>query len=362
MQIEFEDQPAIETYYKDAKEMAIVGLACKGFLRTLCPTYADDWPLPGRDTVEARLASLRSTKIFSALMDGLRIEANFINPYCDYANERAREESQFNPGCREDLHRGLAALECLAHDLERASQGPEFKIGGEVNVWLMQCNPYVAYTHVIFRDRDDKPHEPDLLRIGFLLFQRMGVDGPAMRLGQNARGWEAFHAHKGSLSGKRDFLFKWTENGVEFRKNFPKPGGYNVFFSYNREDFGKVTHVGEQLYRRGLTHWQDTRSLVPGQEWEAAVHTAIVKCPAALVFFGPHGLGYWQVREIDLLLHHAKEDRGSRIIPVVLPGGAVPSDLMGEIARFNMVNVGDMEDRSYMDEIAQAVRKANGFG
>jgi hypothetical protein len=358
MKIEFEDQPAIETYYEEASDMAIVGLACKGFLSTLCPTYADDWPLAGRDTFEARLARLRSTRIFAALRDGLRIEANFVNPYCDYANERAREESQFNPGCREDLHRGLAALECLAHDLERAHEGHEFQIGGHVEVWLMRCNPYVAYTHVSFRD-----DRPDLMRVGFLLFQRMGVDAPAIRLGQNAKGiWEAFHTHKGSLSGKRDFLFKWSGNRVEFRKDFPKSGGYNVFFSYNREDFGKVTHIGEELYRRGLVHWQDTRSLAPGQQWEGAVQTAIVKCPAALVFFGPHGLGYWQVREIDLLLDRAKEDRGSRIIPVVLPGGTIPGDLTGEIARFNMVNVGDMEDRSYIDEIAQAVRKANGFG
>lgn len=358
MHMEFEDQPGIEAYYEEANHMAIVGLACKGFLSTLCPTYADDWPLPGRDTFETRLARLRGTRIFSALKNGLRIEVNFINPYCDYANERAREESQFNPGCRQDLHRGLAALECLADDLEQAHAGHEFQIDGSVEVWLMRCNPYVSYTHVSFGgDR------PDLIRVGFLLFQRMGADGPAIRLGQDAKGiWEAFHVHKGSLSGKRDFLFSWTGNHVEFRKDFPKPGGYNVFFSYNREDFGKVTHVGEELYRRGLVHWQDTRSLGPGQEWEGAVQTAIVKCPAALVFFGPHGLGYWQVREIDLLLRRARDDRGCRIIPVVLPGGAIPSDLVGEIARFNMVNVRDMKSSSYMDEIAQAVRKANGFG
>jgi hypothetical protein len=358
MQIEFEDQPAIETYYEEASDMAIVGLACKGFLSTLCPTYADDWPLPGQDTLEARLARLQRTTIFSALRKGLRIEANFVNPYCDYANERAREESKFNPACREDLHRGLAALECLTHDLEQTGTKHEFQIGGEVEVWLMRCNPYVAYTHVSFRD-----DRPDLLRVGFLLFQRMGTAGPAIRLNQSAAGiWEAFHTHKGSLIGKRDFLFKWTGNRVQFRKDFPKPGGYNVFFSYNREDSAKVTHVGEQLYRRGLVHWQDTRSLAPGQEWEGAVQTAIVKCPAAVVFLGPHGLGYWQVREIHLLLAHAKEDQGARIIPVVLPGGAIPRDLAPEIAKFNMVNVRDMEDPSCMDEIAQAVREANGFG
>ncbi len=359
MQIDFEDQPAVETYYEEASKMEIVGLACKGLLKTLCPAYADDWPLRAQDTPEARearLARLKDTAIFSALRNGLRIEANFVNPYCDYANERARDERKFNPACREDLHRGLAALECLAHDLQQARTKHDFRIDGRVQVWLMQCNPYVAYNHISFRDGS-----PDLLRIGFLLFHHMGMAGPAIRLSPSATGiFQAFLTHKESFTGKRDFLFEWAGNDVKFETRFPKPGGYNVFFSYNRDDSREITHVGDQLYRRGLVHWQDTRALVAGQEWEGAVQAAIAKCPAALVFLGKRGLGYWQIREIHLLLAHAN-DQGSRIIPVVLPGGVVPRDLAPEIAQFNMVKIKHMEDRSYIDEIVQAVREANGF-
>jgi hypothetical protein len=358
MPVEFEDQPNVDAYYEEASQIANVGLACKAFFQHLCPTYADDWPLPGRGDLEMRLERLQRMKLFPPLKNGLSIEVNFVNPYCDYANERAREESQFNTRCREDLHRGIDALKCLADDLEQARDNPDLRIEGEVEVWLMRCNPYVSYTHISFPD-----DRPDLLRVGFLLFQRRGAEGPAIRLNQQTQGiWEAFHAHKASLSGKRDFLFSWRGNQVEFREEFPKLGGYNVFFSYNRQDLEEVTHVGAELYRRGLVHWQDTRALVPGQQWEVAIQKAILKCPAALIFFGRHGLGYWQVREIDLLLNRRREDQDFDIIPVILPGGVVPPDLVGQITPFNLVQVRGDRGLGYVGEIAQTIRRANGFG
>lgn len=358
MHINFERESSIESYYEQASRMDIVGVACKSFLKNLCPTYMDDWPMPGRGSLEARLTRLQSTKVFPALKNGLRVEVNIVNPYCDFANERAREERQFNPGCREDLHRGVAALECLADDIANAGETRELWIDGKVEVWLMRCNPYISSTRISFNN-----DRPDLLRVGFLLFERMGTQGPAIHLEQEAQEiWEAFQIHMGSLSGKRDFLFSWRGNRGEFRKEFPKPGGHNVFFSYNREDVGQVTHFGEELYRRGLIYWQDTRSIWPGQEWAAAIQRAIAKCPAALIFFGPRGLGYWQVREIDLLLNRASEDREFKIIPTVLPGGAIPGDLMGRLARFNAISARDAHSARHFAEVAQAVRDANGFG
>jgi TIR domain len=356
--VEFEDAPNVDTYYEKASQIANVGLACKPFFEHLCPTYVDDWPLPGQDDLETRLQRLRKMKLFAPLKNGLSIEVNFVNPYCDYANERAREESQFNTRCREDLHRGIDALKCLAGDLEQARSTGDFKIKGEVEVWLMRCNPYVSYTQISFADG-----RPDLLRVGFLLFQRRGADGPAIRLNQQTQGiWEAFHTHKASLRGRRDFLFSWRGDRVDFREEFPKPGGYNAFFSYNRQDAEEVARVGAELYRRGLVYWQDTRALVPGQQWEGAIQKAIVKCPAALVFFGRHGLGYWQVREIDLLLNRKREDQDFEIIPVILRGGVVPPDLVNQITPFNLVHVRDKGGLGHIGELAQVIRRANGFG
>jgi hypothetical protein len=101
---------------------------------------------------------------------------------------------------------------------------------------------------------------------------------------------------------------------------------------------------------------------VPGQQWEVAIQKAILKCPAALIFFGRHGLGYWQVREIDLLLNRRREDQDFDIIPVILPGGVVPPDLVGQITPFNLVQVRGDRGLGYVGEIAQTIRRANGFG
>jgi hypothetical protein len=251
----------------------------------------------------------------------------------------------------------LAAIECLAADLAGA-RSHDYHIKGSVVIWLLNCNPYVSFSHVAFTDGS-----PDLLRVGWLLFQQLGARGPAIRVPpDDTDAWQAFHTHQGNLAEKRDFLFSWSGSQVEFRKDFAKPGGYNVFVSYNRDDEAAVTALGEELYRRGIARWQDDRAIAAGQEWLWAIEAAIVRCPASLVFFGPRGLGYWQVREIERLLDRARENHGFQIIPVVLPGGVVPPDLQAQIVRFNMVHLRTLNSGEQIDWIAQAIRKANGLG
>jgi hypothetical protein len=99
---------------------------------------------------------------------------------------------------------------------------------------------------------------------------------------------------------------------------------YDYFLSYASEDRPVVQGVRRRLEERGVTSFFDRANLVAGFSWFEPLQAAVARSRAIAVFLGPHGLGFWQKRELALALdRQAREEKaGCRlpVVPVLLPG------------------------------------------
>jgi len=64
--------------------------------------------------------------------------------------------------------------------------------------------------------------------------------------------------------------------------------------------------------------------LPPGRPWQRELERRIGDIGAAAVLIGPNGVGPWQSHEVEAFLREFVE-RGSPVIPVLLPGGVQPA-------------------------------------
>jgi hypothetical protein len=94
---------------------------------------------------------------------------------------------------------------------------------------------------------------------------------------------------------------------------------FDVFLSHNSKDKPIVRQLADALVARGLRPWLDERELVPGRVWQEAVEQIIQSTNAAIVMFGPAGLGPWEEPEMRACLTEFV-DRKLPVIPVLLPG------------------------------------------
>lgn len=96
---------------------------------------------------------------------------------------------------------------------------------------------------------------------------------------------------------------------------------YDVFVSYSKPDDRIATTLAEALREAGLRVWFDRWSLVPGEAWQRSIEDAIARARSIVVCVGATGVGAWQQAEMQSLLRSALSDqRGPRVIPVILPG------------------------------------------
>lgn len=351
MPIEFAPNLDIDHYYAEAEQMEVVGIACRRFLSELCPSYRDT-PWPGKTTTtrEARLEALARSDLFKHLQRGLRVSVHFVNPYSDYANQRAQEEKLVNASCRADIHRGVDALRCLADDLREAPR--EYAISGRLDVYLLRTNPYVNYTLIRTHGR------PTVLRVGFLLMERTGVTSPRLQITEEPETVAVFQSHVTQVGG--DPLFQWRDTSVTFHADFKMHGGHNAFLCYNRQDSVLMLQLKDALYARGLTCWFD-REIPGGAEWERRIRVCIAQSRCAVVLLSKSGPGYYQVREIEMLLQRkgdVPEDMPPfTIIPVSLNGGNYANT---PLTRFNIVDLSS-DNWDGVAMIARSIRDANGF-
>jgi nucleoside phosphorylase len=99
------------------------------------------------------------------------------------------------------------------------------------------------------------------------------------------------------------------------------PDEYDVFLSHSSADKPAVEAVAVRLRdEAGLRPFLDAWHLVPGEPWMPALERALARSTAIAVFFGSRGMGPWHEQESRLALILAAEERGKRVIPVLLPG------------------------------------------
>jgi WD40 repeat protein len=95
---------------------------------------------------------------------------------------------------------------------------------------------------------------------------------------------------------------------------------YDVFLSHRRGDKPAVEELARRLVRKGIEPWLDKWHLIPGTPWQEAIEKALSECTSVAVCIGPGGTGPWQDEEIRAAISQRVQDRGFRVIPVLLPG------------------------------------------
>ena len=103
------------------------------------------------------------------------------------------------------------------------------------------------------------------------------------------------------------------------------PVTYDAFISYSRRDTTQVELLATSLTQEaGLRLWLDRARLQPGFSWRAEIETAMNGSAAALIVWGPSGLGPVQHQERDLAyaIRDARPD--FRVLYLFLPGTPLP--------------------------------------
>jgi hypothetical protein len=108
-------------------------------------------------------------------------------------------------------------------------------------------------------------------------------------------------------------------------------GNPRVFLSYARDDIKHVRELYQELVKAGIQPWMDTMDLLPGQDWELAIKTAIQQADFCVVCLSAQSVikrGYLQ-REIKraLELWDEKLEDDIYLIPARLDDCEVPVSL-----------------------------------
>lgn len=102
---------------------------------------------------------------------------------------------------------------------------------------------------------------------------------------------------------------------------------FDVFLSHNSDDKPAVEMLARRLEdETELKPWLDKRNLVPGDPWQEAIEEALDQSRTCAVFLGPSGFGAWHHEEMRSALAQrvSQRERKFRVIPVLLPGAAMP--------------------------------------
>jgi hypothetical protein len=337
-------------YYKRAQKLDIVGLACTNFLLNLCPGY-----LPNNRPSVPLLDRLKngSNGLFQALQKGMQVDAFFLNPYCDFARQRDDEEVD-NRKCRQDILRGIAAIQSLCGDLLKDQNAQARNIKGGVNIYLLKSNPYVAYTKITTWEGEE------LVIVGFLLRPQRGDQSPKILIDDIPfliRDFDTnFVAVKGSP--KPDVLFTWGRDQPPqfFGEDYTRNSRYDTFICYNHLDRKLARRIDGDLKQNGILPWLDERAIGGGDDWKAAINEGVSKCSCVLVLFGPNGLGLWQQVEVFAFLQR-HQHRDMKIIPVILRGVEGPPALNALLQEYQWVDLRSGYQAA-LRRLCEAIRKA----
>jgi hypothetical protein len=101
-----------------------------------------------------------------------------------------------------------------------------------------------------------------------------------------------------------------------------------IFLSYAKEDAERVAALYDQLKAAGFQPWMDKYDIVAGQDWKAALQSAISRCDAGIICLSNNSVsktGYVQVEVKEFLEQRKRRPEGSiYLIPIRLENCPVP--------------------------------------
>jgi tetratricopeptide (TPR) repeat protein len=129
-----------------------------------------------------------------------------------------------------------------------------------------------------------------------------------------------------------------------------KGDNFNVFLSYNSEEFETVRQLASTLKARRIRVWLDRWELIPGRPWQDAIEAVMERIESAAVLVGGAGLGPWQNQEMRSYLDEFVQ-RGLPVIPVLLPGSTSAPELPRFLRSFTWVDLRDGLTDSGIDHL-----------
>lgn len=101
---------------------------------------------------------------------------------------------------------------------------------------------------------------------------------------------------------------------------------FDVFLAHNSREKPAVETLAYKLRAEGLNPWLDKEQLIPGTRWQDGLADGLRASSTCAVFIGKNDLGNWESEELDMAQNRAANDRGFRVIPVLLPSLPDPFD------------------------------------
>lgn len=135
------------------------------------------------------------------------------------------------------------------------------------------------------------------------------------------------------------------------------PLRYDVFLSHSSVDKPAVEEIARRLRDAGIEPFLDKWHLIPGDPWQEALEEALKQSATCAVFLGPSGMGPWQNEEMRVALDRRTRDRGSRVIPVLLPRARQPKEEIPLfLARLTWVDFGSGLDDEALGRLIAGIR------
>jgi WD40 repeat protein len=101
---------------------------------------------------------------------------------------------------------------------------------------------------------------------------------------------------------------------------------FDVFLAYNSREKRAVETLAKELRATGINPWLDSEQVPPGRWFQDVIQAAIPRVRSAAIVIGASGIGRWEAVELRTFVAECV-DRHLPVIPVLLPGASLPSDL-----------------------------------
>ncbi len=136
---------------------------------------------------------------------------------------------------------------------------------------------------------------------------------------------------------------------------------FDVFLSYNSADGEVVERLARRLSGANLAVWFDRWRIPAGDDWQDQLADGLARSDACLVLIGPHGISDWARQELKVAVDRAAKAPGYRVVPVLLPGVAVPFEPTVELPPFlrlrSWLDLRDGVDRAdVVDRLVESIK------
>jgi len=126
-----------------------------------------------------------------------------------------------------------------------------------------------------------------------------------------------------------------------------------IFLSYARDDQVQIKEIYKKLEAEGYQPWMDQYDILPGENWELCIRTAIKKADFFLIFLSNHSVNRRGVLQKEVRAALASEDGMLPTDIYLIPVRITDCPMPDELASFQWV---DFFEESGWDRLLSAIK------